>query len=381
MKSLLLFSMLCVVLFIGNNIVCAENLIPKYPYPAIVGYWGVQATEQDCLGKVTPLTAVTAGYNVIILSFADIAGSGINPPGLGCLNFYKGGYADSGTRGAITFPGQVLQLSNKAAVYILSTVVKEIKELNNKGAVVLLSFGGAGATLPNPLPDPNDVYNAFVSFNDYLNKQAGTSRKQLVHGIDWDLENGVNSQKVVEWMASVSFIFKNNNLFVSCAPQSTNFNPTIGTWTSGCWNCYVPLVAAMTGNGTPIDAIMVQWYEPGGSHPAADVTAISNFVNQYYNTSWKVSFPTETLPGYKSTWPGIGSWLSKNKQKFIAGIGIGQGWGGVNNYTPKNLVSAFLKAGFGGFGIWDIEIDSGYCKSFALPGAPWQMVTGLKKAL
>jgi chitodextrinase len=383
MKKLLFFSTICAVLFIGSSVICAKNTTPEYPYPAIVGYWGCQAASDECqAGNVTMSAAADNGYNVIVLSFADVAGNGTNPPPAGSYNFFDGGWSATtpDVLGAITFPASTNAYKKAQSDYIIKTIGNEIVELNNKGVVILLSFGGAGAKLPTPLPEPIDVYNAFVSFNNFLNEKAGTSGKQLVHGLDWDLENSVCFQKDIEWMAKVSFKFKEENLIITCAPQSTNFNPTIGTWTSGNWNCYVPLVAAMDGNGTPIDAVMVQWYEPGGSHPANNANAITDFINQYYSPDWKVSFPTETLPGYKSTWPGIGNWLKTNKQKLLAGDGTGT-WNGATNYTPSYLVEALQETGLGGFGVWDTEIDSGCIKAFSVPGQHWYVGNGLSEGL
>ena len=384
MKRIIIsLSALLSVLLAANYGISAENSIPEYPYPAIVGYWGCQAASDECrAGKVTMSASADNGYNVIILSFADVAGNGTNPPPAGSYNFFDGGWSATtpDVLGAITFPANTNAYKQPQSEYMIKTICDEIVELNNKGVVILLSFGGAGAQLPKPLPEPIDVYNAFVSFNNFLNQKAGTSRKQLVHGIDWDLENSACFQKDIEWMAKVSFKFKEENLIISCAPQSTNFNPTIGTWTSGNWNCYVPLVAAMDGNGTPIDGIMVQWYEPGGSHPANNTEAITDFINQYYSPDWKVSFPTETLPGYKDTWPGIGNWLKNNKQKLLAGDGTGI-WNGATNYTPQYLVEALQKTGLGGFGVWDTEIDSGCIKAFSNPGQHWYVGNGLRDGL
>ena len=375
-KIIILILTLTTVSFLNTTVIHAA----KFPYPAVVGYWGVQASEDQCATKATPLDAVENGYNVFILSFGGIAGEGVNKPSDGALNFYADGWSDSEIKGAITFPNPGVEECSG----LMEILKNQIKELNEKKVVVLLSLGGADAHLPDTLPEPKDVYDAFQSFNQYLN--GGTGTEQLVHGIDWDMENGVCDKEQVEWMIAVGQYFKaqNSSLIVSCAPQSTNFTPSYYGWQEGGFNAYVPLAYGMASNGTPLDAIMVQWYEPGGYRPSGSTEeAITNCVNTYYDLK---NFNISGLPEskyYNGTIWNVGEWLSKdeNTKRLIPGVGAGKGWNGVTDYTADTLCAVFnnMKGKFGGYMVWDAEIDSGALAKWS--NGEWPLGDGFKNQL
>ena len=116
----------------------------KYPYPAIVGYWGTQAASlsarsQQCINELSLVKAVNNGYNVIILTFAQIGGSCIKTPNtkdptdLDALCIDLGG---------VVFPTTTLFTQTDAPT--LQFYKDSFAKLNNnpKKPIVLLSFGG-----------------------------------------------------------------------------------------------------------------------------------------------------------------------------------------------------------------------------------------------
>jgi len=182
-------------------------------------------------------------------------------------------------------------------------------------------------------------------------------------------------------MASISAdLKKKKGYIISAAPQSTNFNPTNNSIDSGSWNTYVTLV-----NKFPdIDAIGIQWYEPGGSKPKDTVEDITAFIKEYMNESWVVTGSSGALN--QSPFE-IGKWVKNNSHKLIIGIGAGSGWNGVSQYDPKNLVAAYnnITPKFGGFMVWDVEFDSGVdatCLDNAgTPNTPWKYGNEFKNIL
>ena len=379
MKKIIIAILSAGFLFAGISIFADNNKGFVFPENALVGYWGVQAPTTG----TTTAEAFDHGYNTIMLSFAAVAGDNVNAPvpNTGELNFFKDGCSPEGTKGALTFPSPT-EYGQDTDPQLIKNMVEslpaQLADLNEKGAVVLLSIGGAGALLPENLPSPQDFVDAFESINKHFSNGSG---KTYIHGIDWDLENSVNGSAVMDWAAKASIILKKNGYIVSCAPQSTNFNPTVNTYVDANWNAYVPLIAAMEAAGTPIDSIMPQWYEPGGSRPADNtVDSIKSFIEMYYNTGWTV----ERLPVsefYDGTSFKMGEWLSNNKKKLILGIGAGKGWNGVTNYTPDVLSSVFneMNGEFGGYMVWDTEIDSGQIAEWS--NGYWTIGDGLKDTL
>lgn len=344
----------------GNCIDLSENSCtrPKYPYPAIVGYWGTQAggysTDTECQSTYSIENAVNNGCNVIILTFAQIGGQ-CTEDKTKCQDF-----------GGIIFPSNTLFASDKAPTinYYIQAFKAAFSTLKKNNTIVLLSLGGANAQVYQQITGVQ-IGNSLVALEEKLGYP--------ISGIDWDLENGADSTSNMIWAAGVSQTLHNNGYIVTAAPQSSNLAPFSKKLQSGAWNTYVTLIHLFPD----IDAVGVQWYEPTTTgHPHDNVDDIVLFIKNYMNPTWIVT------DVHSKKYP-IGKYFEKYPHKLLVGVGAGTGWNGANNYNPSNLVSAYSKANFGGFMIWDVEIDSGApgktCLGSGINASdpPWKYVKGL----
>jgi chitinase len=148
----------------------------------LTGYWH---NFTNPAGATFPIAQVSDNYDIIVLSFADGAGSGN-------VTFTP----DPAAGGDAQF-------------------IADIKAKQAKGKKVIVSIGGQNGTVD---------FSTAANTTNFVNSMAAIINKYSLNGFDIDLENGLNAANVVSAMQQLHNMY-GANFIITMAPQTIDVQP------------------------------------------------------------------------------------------------------------------------------------------------------------
>ena len=218
--------------FILSDFLAAQNT-----NPALIGYWH---NWNDTKAPYIPLDQVDSAYTIINIAFAE---------------------PKAGTSYSMVFNPDMVSTS---------TLKGQIKTLQNKGKKVLISIGGANATI---------ALNTIAERDSFITTMNSIIATFGFDGIDIDLEGSSITvsggtiaspvdAKINHLIAAIKQIMadfygqNNTKMMLTMAPETAFVQGGMSAY-SGIWGAYLPIIEALRDS---IDVLHVQLYNSGSMY-------------------------------------------------------------------------------------------------------------------